>query len=185
MYDKGEVMSGVLRGTVLAAILFVIMISNIDENVKMCILRSFAYDTRVSKKVICNEGKPQMQEDMRSIYNWAKNNKMEFNAKKFELIIHGSTKKCKCTSIQIIIRRPNHNKNTVKDLGGFSTNDLNRKKESFLYHFWLTRLTRKALVAYFQGGPLTFTKLEACTHELSLLAYGYYEACKLSQATTV
>ena len=26
-------------------------------------------------------------------------------------------------------------------------------KESFLYHFWLTRLTPKALVAYFQGGP--------------------------------
>ena len=59
------------------------------------------------------------------------------------------------------------------------------KKESFLYHFWLTRLTPKALVAYFQGGPLTFPKLVACTHELSLLAYGYYKACKPSQAAAV
>ena len=33
MSDEGEVMSGVPQGTVLAAILFVIMISDIDENV--------------------------------------------------------------------------------------------------------------------------------------------------------
>ena len=45
------------------------------------------------------------------------------------------------------------------------------------------RLTPKALVAYFQGGPLTFPKLVACTHELSLLACGYYETCKPLQAT--
>ena len=56
-------------------------------------------------------------------------------------------------------------------------------KESFLYHFWLTRLTPKALVAYFQGGPLTFPKLVACTHELSWLACGYYETCRPLQAT--
>ena len=72
MSDEGEVTSGVPQGAVLAAILFVIMISDIDENVKMCILRSFADDTRVSKKVICNEDKQQMQEDLRSIYDWAK-----------------------------------------------------------------------------------------------------------------
>ena len=80
------------QGTVLPAILFVIMISDIDENVQICILRSFADDTRVSKNVICNDDKQQMQEDLRSIYNWAKDNEMEFNAKKFEQIIHGSTK---------------------------------------------------------------------------------------------
>ena len=84
MSDEGEVTSGVPQGTVLAAILFVIMILDIDENVKMCILRSFADDTRVSKKVICNEDKQQMQEDLRSIYSWAKANRMEFNAMKFE-----------------------------------------------------------------------------------------------------
>ena len=46
---------GVPQDTVLAAILFVIMISDIDEKVKNCILRSFADDTRVNKKIICNE----------------------------------------------------------------------------------------------------------------------------------
>ena len=39
----------------LVAILFVIMISDIDEIVKMCIIRSFADDTRVNKKIKTNE----------------------------------------------------------------------------------------------------------------------------------
>ena len=50
MSDEGKVMSGVPQGTVLAAILFVIMISDLDKIVKICILRSSAEDTRVSKK---------------------------------------------------------------------------------------------------------------------------------------
>ena len=77
MSDEGEVTSGVPQGTVLAAILFVIMISDIDENVKRCILRSFADDTRVSKKVICDEDKQQRREDLLSVYRWAEINKME------------------------------------------------------------------------------------------------------------
>ena len=124
MSDEGEVTSGVPQGTVLAAILFVIMISDIDENVKMCILRSFADDTRVSKKVICNEDKQQMQEDLRSIYKWAKDNKMEFNAKKFEQIIHGTTKNVSVEPYESSSEDPITIKNTVKDLGVYSTNDL-------------------------------------------------------------
>ena len=124
MSDEGEVTSGVPQGTVLAAILFVIMISDIDENVKLCIIRSFADDTRVSKKVICNEDKEQMQEDLGSIYDWAKNNKMEFNSKKFEQIIHGSTKDVSVEPYESSSKDPITIKNTVKDLGVFSTNDL-------------------------------------------------------------
>jgi len=124
MSDEGEVTSGVPQGTVLAAILFVIMISDIDENVKVCILRSFADDTRVSKKVICNEDKQQMQEDLRSIYSWAKVNKMEFNSKKFEQIIHGNTKNVSVEPYESSSEDPITIKNTVKDLGVFATNDL-------------------------------------------------------------
>merc|ERR1711972_584068 len=89
MSREEDVISGVPQGTVLAAILFVIMISDIDEKVKNCILRSFADDTRVNKKVICNEDKEQMQEDLEIIYKWAEENKMKFNANKFEQIAHG------------------------------------------------------------------------------------------------
>ena len=124
MSDEGEVTSGVPQGTVLAAILFVIMISDIDENVKRCILRSFADDTRVSKKVICDEDRQQMREDLLSVYRWAEINKMEFNAKKFEQIIHGTTKNVSVEPYESSSGDPITIKNTVKDLGVYSTNDL-------------------------------------------------------------
>ena len=47
--EEGNVLSGLPQGTVLAAILFVIMISDIDKFVKKYILRSFTDETRVSK----------------------------------------------------------------------------------------------------------------------------------------
>ena len=50
MSREEEVTSEVPQGTGLAAILFVIMISDIDKNIKECLIRSFAYDTRVNKK---------------------------------------------------------------------------------------------------------------------------------------
>ena len=124
MSDEGDVMSGVPQGTVLAAILFVIMISDIDENIKKCILRSFADDTRVSKKVICKEDKQLMQEDLESIYRWARENKMQFNGEKFEQIIHGNTKNTTVEPYKSSSGDPITIKNTVKDLGVFSTNNL-------------------------------------------------------------
>ena len=88
MSEDGDIMARVAQGTVLSAIFFIIMVSDIDKIVKKYILRSFADDTRVSKKIICNEDKQLMQEDLKSIYNWAKNNKMQFNAGKFEQIVN-------------------------------------------------------------------------------------------------
>ena len=49
MSEEEDVTSGVPQGTVLAAILFIIMISDIDEKVKESIVRCFADDTRNSK----------------------------------------------------------------------------------------------------------------------------------------
>ena len=51
MSEEEDVISGVPQVTVLAAILFVIMISDIDENVKNSIVRSFVDDTRVNKMI--------------------------------------------------------------------------------------------------------------------------------------
>ena len=79
MSREEDVISGVPQGTVLAAILFVIMISDIDEDVKMCILRCFADDTRVNKKIKTNEDKELMQKDLDAVYRWAEKNKMKFN----------------------------------------------------------------------------------------------------------
>ena len=88
--DEESVLSGVPQGTVLAAILFVIMISDIDENVKKCIIRSFADDTRVNNKISSESDREIMQNDLEIIYKWAEDNKMKFNVNKFEQMAHGS-----------------------------------------------------------------------------------------------
>ena len=62
--EEADVVSGVPQGTVLAALLFLIMISDIDEKVKYCIVRSFADDTRINKKVNNSEDIELMQCDL-------------------------------------------------------------------------------------------------------------------------
>ncbi|CAL4152498.1 unnamed protein product [Meganyctiphanes norvegica] len=97
MSEEEEVLSGVPQGTVFAPILFVMMISNIDENVKDCIVRtSFADDTRVRKKNRSDEDKEIMQEDLDSIYKWASENLTKFNANKFEQMAHGNKESIDC-----------------------------------------------------------------------------------------
>ena len=59
--------------------LFLIMISDIDEKVKSCIVRSFADDTRVSKAVNSDEDRELMQSDLEEIYKWAKNMQLSLN----------------------------------------------------------------------------------------------------------
>ena len=51
MSREEDIISGVLQGTVLEAIRFVFMISDIDEDVEICIIRCFADDTRVNKRI--------------------------------------------------------------------------------------------------------------------------------------
>ena len=51
MSDEQEVIFGIPQGTVLASILFIIMISDIDEDLKSSISRLFADDTILSAKI--------------------------------------------------------------------------------------------------------------------------------------
>ena len=79
MSDEQEVISGVPQGTVLASIFFIIMISDIDENLKYSIVRLFADDTRVSAKIRTKEDEELLQQDLNNVYRWADENLMEFN----------------------------------------------------------------------------------------------------------
>ena len=46
-----DILSGVPQGTMLPAILFVIIMSEIDENIKKSIVKSFVDDIKASKKI--------------------------------------------------------------------------------------------------------------------------------------
>ena len=84
MSDKPIVISRVPQGTALASIFFIIMISNIYENLKNSIVRLFADDTRVSTKTRIKEDKELLQQDLDTVYRWADENLMEFNENKNE-----------------------------------------------------------------------------------------------------
>ena len=123
-----DVISGVPQGTVLAAILFVIMISDIDENVKSCLVRSFADDTRVNKKIEGDLDKELMQKDLEAIYEWAEKNKMKFNEGKFEQMSHGTLNGVTIDPYKNSDGEEIEIKETVKDLGVMATNDLKFKE---------------------------------------------------------
>ena len=64
----------------MASVLYVIMNSIQIKMTKSVYWKIDANVKRVSKKVIYNEGKKLIQEELKSIYNWKKETKMQFNA---------------------------------------------------------------------------------------------------------
>ena len=124
MSEEEDVTSGVPQGTVLAAILFIIMISDIDEKIKEAIVRCFADDTRVSKQIRNEEDKLKMQEDLEEIYKWANNNMMEFNINKFEQISHGETAGLEIQPYKNPAGEDIISDNTIRDLGVMCNNNL-------------------------------------------------------------
>ena len=124
MSEEQDVKSGVPQGTVLAAILFVIMISDIDEEVNRSIIRCFADDTRNSLKIKTEEDKKAMQSDLNLIYKWAERNIMEFNEVKFEQMACGRTNGICIESYRTPSGKEIEYKNKVKDLGVITSEDL-------------------------------------------------------------
>ena len=86
------VLSGVPQGSVLGPLLFLVLINDIDENVKNAFLSSFADDTRVGMAVKSCEDVTNLQSDLDEVYKWANDNNMVLNSSKFELIKYG--RKC-------------------------------------------------------------------------------------------
>jgi len=124
MSEEQDVISGVPQGTVLAAILFVIMISDIDINVAESIVRSFADDTRNSAKIRTVEDQRRMQQDLNVIYKWAEENMMEFNEKKFEWMSCGNTQGVDRIPYKTPSGEDIQYKKKVKDLGVVTSDNL-------------------------------------------------------------
>ena len=125
MSEEENVISGVPQGTVLAAVLFVIMISDIDENVKKSIVRSFADDTRVNKMINSLEDIEEMQKDLENIYEWAEKNKMVFNEDKFEQMSFGIANNVPIIQYKTPSGEEIQSKDNIRDLGVIVSHDLN------------------------------------------------------------
>jgi len=84
--DDCPVISGVPQGTVLGPLLFIIMLADINKEITVSNLISFADDTRVYSKIDSVDDCDVLQSDLNSIYKWAEHNNMYFNAQKFDYV---------------------------------------------------------------------------------------------------
>ena len=119
-----SVVSGVPQGTVLGPILFLLMISDIDNDIKFSHLASFADDTRVLKEINGLIDTFKLQHDLNNVYSWTKNNNMSLNSCKFEHLKYGKDNDTKKLSVYLtndntVIK----NKEFVKDLGVLMSQD--------------------------------------------------------------
>ena len=82
---------GVPQGSVLGPLLFLILMGDIDQNIVTAFLSSFADDTRVGNCIISLPDTLQLQNDLQVVYQWSKDNNMEFHCYKFELMRYKTT----------------------------------------------------------------------------------------------
>ncbi|MEL7196428.1 MAG: reverse transcriptase domain-containing protein [Bacteroidota bacterium] len=125
--SPAPVLSGVPQGTVLGPILFIIMISDIDENLNQAFMSLFADDSRVTRRISSdnenNEDCILLQEELDNvIYPWASRNNAVFNGDKFEYVRFGSQEEP--WQYKDNIGNPISCQTNVKDLGVTITSDL-------------------------------------------------------------
>ena len=77
------VLSGVPQGTVLGALLFIILMGDINRGISSSSIVSFSDDTRLYHGISSVDDCTILQNDLNSVYDWASCNSMSFNAQKF------------------------------------------------------------------------------------------------------
>ena len=79
-----KVISGVPQGSVLGPLLFLIMLTDINDGISGAKVTSFADDTRLVKGIRNNNDQSEFQTELNKVYAWANENNMVFNDRKFE-----------------------------------------------------------------------------------------------------
>lgn len=115
--SEAPVISGVPQGSSLGPILFLNHIADIDANLDHVSVSSFADDTRLVMGVENSVDCILMQEDLFKIYQWAEDNNMLFNGKKFELLRYGCVNDSNAQVYYAPDGTPIKQVDTVKDLG--------------------------------------------------------------------
>ena len=93
------VLSGVLQGSILGPLLFIIFINDIDKDIVSKLLK-FADDTKLVGKVSSEYEIEQLRTDLNRLYSWSIDWQMLFNTDKCKVVHFGYKK---FYSMQLII----------------------------------------------------------------------------------
>ena len=167
-----QVISGVPQGTVLGPLLFLILMSDIDEGITNSKIISFADDTRLYNSVSEVEDCDLLQVDLDTIYKWADANNMAFNSNKFKYVCytpsdisaHGNV--YLCPKMNLIDKV-----NDIKDLGITMSANCNFDQHINNVFKQCSRLSGWILRTFISRDATTMLTLFKCV-VLSRLDYG-------------
>ena len=94
-------LSGVPQGSVLGPLLFLLMIGDIDNDIKYSFISSFADDTRILKDINELIDTFKLQSDLNVVYKWTDDNNMKLNGCKFEQLSYGKNCELKEDSVYL------------------------------------------------------------------------------------
>ena len=92
------VLSGVPQGSVLGPLIFLVLIGDIDSDILSSFVSSFADDTRLFRAIAGVRDASSLQTDLEKVYQWAEDNNMLYNNKKFEALRYGPDQVLKTTT---------------------------------------------------------------------------------------
>ena len=131
------------QGSVLGPLVFLIMISDIDENLLNLLASSFADDTRMLKRIIHMVDISLLQEDFNRVYQWSAKSNSELNDDKFECMRYGPNLDKEGTSYLTPHGTSIENKDGEKDLGVVMPSDC-----SFAMHIDAVVASTKSTISW-------------------------------------
>ena len=92
--EWSKIVSGIPQGSVLGPILFLIYISDIGEDLSAKAL-VYVDDTKIKQRVNNEEDVENLQKELEKLDEWATENNMKFNGKKFQVVRYGRNEELK------------------------------------------------------------------------------------------
>ena len=147
--SRGEkVQSGVPQGTVLGPVLFIVYINDITQVIKNSYIKIFADDSKLVKSIKSMSDRDLLSIDLKSVIQWASDNKMQLNKLKFQLLQHGNKNDLK-QPYKVDDNTTIEKSSDVKDLGvtvsenlSFDTHINNISKGAKRHAGWVLRIIR-------------------------------------------
>ena len=91
------------QGTLLGPMLFLVLMSDINQNIEESKIISFADDTRLYTPIYSVDDCDSLQSDLQCVYDWAHSNNMVFNSGKFNHLCFSASSDMSVCSILILI----------------------------------------------------------------------------------